>query len=224
MVYRWEGGGFAPVEVTVSRNSISRVVVDKGLQAGDRIALRDPTARRRRSPAGSGGAAARRRRRVRDRGARGAGLQPAEPAHATPCARALSVLGIIFGVGAVIAMLSIGAGAEKEALEIIDAMGLRNVIVRDKVFDRDDEKQEIRRKSAGLALRDAEAIRDAVPGVERVIAKIEVDPWKTLTATGRAKPKVVGVSHDYPRAGARCPCARAASSTSATRRPTPRSA
>ena len=111
---------------------------------------------------------------------------------------ALSVLGIIFGVGAVIAMLSIGAGAEKEALEIIDAMGLRNVIVRDKIFDREDEKQEIRRKSAGLALRDAEAIRDAVPGVERVIAKIEVDPWKTLTATGRAKPKVVGVSHDYP--------------------------
>jgi HlyD family secretion protein len=43
VVYRWEGGGFAPVEVTVSRNSISRVVVDKGLQAGDRIALRDPT-------------------------------------------------------------------------------------------------------------------------------------------------------------------------------------
>jgi putative ABC transport system permease protein len=112
---------------------------------------------------------------------------------------ALSVLGIIFGVGAVIAMLSIGAGAEREALEIIDAMGLRNVIVRDKVFDRDDEKQEIRRKSAGLALRDAEAIRDAVPGVERVIARIEVDPWKTLTATGRAKPKVAGVSHDYPK-------------------------
>ena len=100
---------------------------------------------------------------------------------------ALSVLGIIFGVGAVIAMLSIGAGAEKEALEIIDAMGLRNVIVRDKIFDRDDEKQEIRRKSAGLSLRDAEAIRDAVPGVERVIARIEVDPWKTLTSGGRAE-------------------------------------
>ena len=39
----------------------------------------------------------------------------------------LSMLGIIFGVGAVIAMLSIGAGAERQALEIIDAMGLRNV-------------------------------------------------------------------------------------------------
>jgi len=40
----------------------------------------------------------------------------------------LAMLGIIFGVGAVIAMLSIGAGAERQALEIIDAMGLRNVV------------------------------------------------------------------------------------------------
>ncbi len=110
---------------------------------------------------------------------------------------ALSMLGIIFGVGAVIAMLSIGAGAEREALEIIDAMGLRNVIVKDKIFERENDKQEIRRKSAGLAFRDAAAIRDAVPGVERVVAKIEVEPWKVLSATGRAKPKVLGVSSEY---------------------------
>jgi putative ABC transport system permease protein len=110
----------------------------------------------------------------------------------------LSTLGIIFGAGAVIAMLSIGAGAERQALETIDAMGLRNVLVKDKVFDRENDKQEIRRKSTGLAFRDAEAIRDAVPGVERVIAKIEVEPWKVMSATGSAKPKVFGVSHDYP--------------------------
>ena len=110
----------------------------------------------------------------------------------------LAMLGIIFGVGAVIAMLSIGAGAERQALEIIDAMGLRNVVVTDKRFDRDDELREIRRKSAGLSSRDARAFRDAVPGVERVIAKIEIDAWKVLSSTGRAKPRVVGLSHDYP--------------------------
>jgi len=110
----------------------------------------------------------------------------------------LSTLGIIFGAGAVIAMLSIGAGAERQALETIDAMGLRNVLVKDKIFDRENDKQEIRRKSAGLAFRDADAIRDAVPGVERVIAKIEVEPWKVMSATGSARPKVFGVSHDYP--------------------------
>ena len=110
----------------------------------------------------------------------------------------LAMLGIIFGVGAVIAMLSIGAGAERQALDIIDAMGLRNVVVKDKRFDRDNELQEIRRKSAGLSARDAQAIREAVPGVERVVEKIEVEAWKVLSTTGRAKPRVVGVSSDYP--------------------------
>ncbi len=111
----------------------------------------------------------------------------------------LAMLGIIFGVGAVIAMLSIGAGAEREALEIIDAMGLRNVVVKDKRIDRENERQEIRRKSAGLSARDATALRDAVPGVEHVVAKIEVEPWKVLSPTGRAKPRVLGVSADYPQ-------------------------
>ena len=40
----------------------------------------------------------------------------------------LTMLGMIFGVGAVIAMLSIGAGAEKESLRLIDTMGLRDQI------------------------------------------------------------------------------------------------
>jgi len=43
VVYRREGGAFQPVEVTVGRNSVSRVVVEKGLEAGDRVALRDPS-------------------------------------------------------------------------------------------------------------------------------------------------------------------------------------
>ncbi len=110
----------------------------------------------------------------------------------------LAMLGIIFGVGAVIAMLSIGAGAEREALEIIDAMGLRNVVVKDKRFDRENELQEIRRKSAGLSSRDAQAIREAVPGAQLVVQKIEVETWKVLSPSGRAKPRVLGVSSDYP--------------------------
>ena len=44
----------------------------------------------------------------------------------------LTMLGMIFGVGAVIAMLSIGAGAEQESLRLIDTMGLRNIIVKDR--------------------------------------------------------------------------------------------
>jgi multidrug efflux pump subunit AcrA (membrane-fusion protein) len=55
VVYRGEGGGFVPVEVTVGRNSVSRVVVEKGLRDGDRVALRDPS--RKETAAGASGAA-----------------------------------------------------------------------------------------------------------------------------------------------------------------------
>ena len=80
---------------------------------------------------------------------------------------ALTMLGMIFGVGAVIAMLSIGAGAEQQALEMIDRLGARNVLVRD-VELRDDELEEVRETSPGLSPRNAVAIVDAVPGVRLV--------------------------------------------------------
>ena len=46
VVYRRQGPAFVPVEVTIGRQSVSRVVVDEGLAAGDVVALRDPTLRR----------------------------------------------------------------------------------------------------------------------------------------------------------------------------------
>jgi multidrug efflux pump subunit AcrA (membrane-fusion protein) len=58
VVYRREGGRFVPVEITIGRQSISRVVLDSGLVAGDVIALRDPTAKRALGPAAAGGAEA----------------------------------------------------------------------------------------------------------------------------------------------------------------------
>ncbi|SVB87475.1 uncharacterized protein METZ01_LOCUS240329, partial [marine metagenome] len=42
----------------------------------------------------------------------------------------LTMLGIIFGVGAVISMLSIGEGAKQEALDQISQMGIHNIIVQ----------------------------------------------------------------------------------------------
>ncbi|MFN8090906.1 MAG: HlyD family efflux transporter periplasmic adaptor subunit [Vicinamibacteria bacterium] len=45
VVYRRRGAGFEPVEVAIGRQSISRLVVDRGIAAGDVVALRDPTAR-----------------------------------------------------------------------------------------------------------------------------------------------------------------------------------
>src|SRR5262245_2458947 len=107
------------------------------------------------------------------------------------------MLGMIFGVGAVIAMLSIGAGAERQALALIDALGVRNVMVQVKEPTRDAELIELRKASVGLTERDARAIVEAVPGVARVAQKAVIETYKVLGDEGRARPRVIGVSAGY---------------------------
>jgi putative ABC transport system permease protein len=106
----------------------------------------------------------------------------------------LTMLGIMFGVGAVIAMLSIGAGAAKQAQSFIDRMGLRNILVRSKQL-RNDELLAARKKSLGVSLRDAEAIREAVPGVQIVAPRLKVEPWKVQAGEARTEGTLYGVSY-----------------------------
>ena len=107
---------------------------------------------------------------------------------------ALTMLGMIFGVGAVIAMLSIGAGAERQALEMIDRLGLRNVLVRNPKLKQDD-LQELRKKSVGVSPRDARAIAETVPGVDLVAPRVEVETYKILAAGAKTEARVLGVHH-----------------------------
>ncbi len=108
----------------------------------------------------------------------------------------LTMLGMIFGVGAVIAMLSIGAGAEQQAMEIIDRMGLRNVLVKD-VDRSDDELNEIRRNSLGVSMRDAAVIADGIPGVELTAPRLEVDAYKIMAVGARTEASVLGVTWQH---------------------------
>jgi len=72
-------------------------------------------------------------------------------------------------------------------------MGLRNVLVRAKQM-KDNDLREVRKKSPGLSLRDAQAILDAVPGAKVALPRIEVQPYKILAAGAKAEGKVHGVS------------------------------
>ena len=108
----------------------------------------------------------------------------------------LTLLGMVFGVGAVIAMLSIGAGAEQKALEAIGRLGLRNVIVRAKEIKPED-RQELRKKSLGVSLRDGEAISEAVPSIELVLPRVEVKPYAIIAPGAKTKGKVFGTSWRY---------------------------
>lgn len=106
---------------------------------------------------------------------------------------ALTMLGMMFGVGAVISMLSIGAGAEQQAMELIDRMGVRNVLVRAKDFEKDD-LLEIRKKSIGVSPRDVHAIEEAVPGLEAVVPRVAIDTYAIHAADGKTEASVFGVS------------------------------
>jgi len=108
----------------------------------------------------------------------------------------LTMLGIVFGVGAVIAMLSIGAGAEQQALETIGRLGLNNVVLRDSDLE-GEELREARTKSPGLSRRDCEAIADAVPAAELVAPKVNLRPYVVLAADGTSDAEVYGVGERH---------------------------
>ncbi len=87
----------------------------------------------------------------------------------------LTMLGIILGVASVIAMLSIGEGAKREALAKFEELGVNNIVVREKALS-DKELDEARAKfSAGLSLADAEAIARILPTVDRVAPQAELE-------------------------------------------------
>ena len=73
----------------------------------------------------------------------------------------LTMLGIVFGVAAVIAMLSIGEGAKQESLEQIRQMGISNIIVQHWAKDEDEAGAATdadHNRSAGLTWDDARSI------------------------------------------------------------------
>ena len=108
----------------------------------------------------------------------------------------LTMLGIIFGVASVIAMLSIGEGAKREAIAKYKDLGVNNIIIREKEFT-DKELEEVRAKfSSGLSISDANAIRDIVPMIEDVAPQAE----KEVTVqyedrTGKAR--IIGITPSF---------------------------
>jgi putative ABC transport system permease protein len=112
----------------------------------------------------------------------------------------LTMLGIIFGVAAVIAMLSIGEGAKQESLEQISQMGIHNIIVQhwDKSsdFEGDDAVDSDQNLSQGLTREDAEAIKEICPLAEHVTPQREV---KTKAQYGSQifRTMMVGTTPDY---------------------------
>lgn len=108
----------------------------------------------------------------------------------------LTMLGIIFGVASVIAMLSIGEGAKREAIAKYQDLGVNNIIVREKKLT-DQELEEVRAKfSQGLSLEDAEVIKNIVPGVSKVASQAELET-EVKYSDKSSKSSVIGITPEY---------------------------
>ena len=115
----------------------------------------------------------------------------------------LTGLGIIFGVAAVIAMLAIGNGAQKEIIDQIKLVGLNNIVIKpiieqteEQVSSDDPFNKEKNKYSPGLTLKDKNAIAKMLPNIQAISPEIVKDTY-IMNKGIRRSAKLVGVEPPY---------------------------
>ncbi len=109
----------------------------------------------------------------------------------------LTMLGMIFGVAAVVSMMSIGAGAQQQVMAFIEDLGVRNLIVEAREAGDRQALDRIRKLSAGLSFQDLRVIRANVEGLAAATARKKVTPTKVLPRPRGDMPSVYGVEPGY---------------------------
>ena len=109
----------------------------------------------------------------------------------------LTMLGMIFGVAAVIAMLSIGAGARQQVMAMIEQMGVRNVIVEAHEANSWEDLQQVRKLSLGLTLRDFRVIQSNVAGLIQGTPRKRFTPGRMVPKPQHDMPVIYGVGANY---------------------------
>ena len=98
----------------------------------------------------------------------------------------LTMLGLVFGVGSVVAMLAIGEGASAEAIAQIRRLGSHNVILRAaKPVDDPSSSRSNWLSVYGLRYDDADRIATTIPTVVRTV------PVKCVEKTGRLRSRAL---------------------------------
>jgi len=111
----------------------------------------------------------------------------------------LTMLGMIFGVAAVVSMLSIGAGARQKVMALIEQMGVHNLIVEAKETTEWQAHQKVRKISPGLTFQDYRVIRDDVGDILQATPRKRMTLTKTLPKAQQDPPSVYGVNPNYVR-------------------------
>ena len=113
----------------------------------------------------------------------------------------LTMLGMIFGVAAVVSMMSIGAGAQQQVLAFIEQLGVRNLIVEAREANDFMAFQKARKVSPGLTERDLRVIRANVPGITASTARKRYVPQKLVPKPQTEAPQVFGIEPSYQEIG-----------------------
>ncbi len=90
-----------------------------------------------------------------------------------PLRSLLTALGVVFGVGSVIAMMALGAGMQQALLAEFGRLGLRNIIVNSKkpaTKAKDAETNQWAFNRYGLTYKDERQVKATVPGIAEVLA------------------------------------------------------
>ena len=109
----------------------------------------------------------------------------------------LTMLGMIFGVASVVAMLSIGAGARKEVMAFIEQLGVHNLIVEAREAVDQQSLNKVRRISPGLTFQDLRVIRADTAGLAAATARKTWIPSTMIPKPEREMPTVYGVGPVY---------------------------
>jgi len=109
----------------------------------------------------------------------------------------LTMLGMIFGVAAVVAMLSIGAGAQQQVMAFIEDLGVRNLIVEARETTEFQAFQKVRQQSPGLTFKDMRAMQATVPGLELITPRKRFIPSQVIPKPQGELPAVYGVEPIY---------------------------
>ena len=112
---------------------------------------------------------------------------------------ALTMMGMIFGVAAVVSMLSIGAGARQKVMALIEQMGVHNLIVEAKESMDWQAMRKIRQVSPGLTFQDYRVIRDDVSDIVAGTPRKRMTGAKTIPRSQQDSPTVYGVSPVYQK-------------------------
>ncbi len=113
----------------------------------------------------------------------------------------LTMLGMIFGVAAVLAMLSIGAGAQQQVMAFIEDLGVRNLIVEAREATDWQALQKVRQQSPGLTFHDVRAMQATVEGLEALTPRKRFLPTKITPKPQAETPAIYGVEPAYLRIG-----------------------